>query len=91
MKFTKLQTRIGGDTRLQRWIHSSSPSWGWFLKLWCRRTTYPEVFETGRDASKATAEVACGRELSFDRLSRAVDSGKGAGSVGRATDAVGYE
>jgi hypothetical protein len=75
MKFTKLQTRIGGDTRLQRWIHSSSPSWGWFLKLWCRRTTYPEVFETGRDASKATAEVACGRELSFDRLSRAVGSG----------------
>ena len=59
--------------------------------LWRGRTTYLEVFETTRDASKATAEVACGCDLCFDRLSRAVGSGQGAGSVGRAADAVGYE
>src|SRR2546430_10797769 len=41
-------------------------------KLWRGCTTYPEVLETARDASKATAEVACGRELCFDRLPRAV-------------------
>src|SRR6478672_4542552 len=60
-------------------------------KLWRGRTTFPEVFETARDASKATAEVVCGCELCIDRLSRAVGSGEGAGPVGRATDAVGYE
>ena len=60
-------------------------------KLWRGHTTYPEVLETARDASKATAEVACGCELCFDRLSRAVGSGEGARSVGRATNAVGYE
>src|SRR5690242_5934835 len=37
--------------------------WGWFCKLWRGRTTFPEVFETARDASKATAKVACGCEL----------------------------
>jgi hypothetical protein len=46
--------------------------WG---KLWRGCTTYPEVLETARDASKATAEVACGCELRFDRLPRAVGSG----------------
>src|SRR5260221_13123078 len=35
----------------------------------------PEVLETARDASKATAEVACGCELCFERLPRAVGSG----------------
>jgi hypothetical protein len=35
----------------------------------------PELLETARDASKATAEVACGCELCFDRLPRAVGSG----------------
>ena len=49
------------------------------------------MLETARDASKATAEVACGCELCFNRLSQAVGSGEGAGSIGRATDAVGYE
>ena len=44
-------------------------------KLWRGRTTYSEVFETARDARKATTEVACGCELDFDRLSRAVGSG----------------
>jgi hypothetical protein len=65
--------------------------WGRSCKLWRGRTTYPEVFETARDASKATAKVACGCKLCFNRLSRAVGSGQGAGSVGRATDTVGYE
>jgi hypothetical protein len=60
-------------------------------KLWRGRATCTEVFKTARDASKATAEVACGCQLDLDRLSRAVGSGQGAGSVGRATDAVGYE
>src|SRR6202035_495294 len=50
-----------------------------------------EVSQTARDASKATAEVACSCELCFYRLSRAVRSGYGAGSVGRAADAVGHE
>jgi hypothetical protein len=44
-------------------------------KLWRGRTTYSEVFETARDTSKATAKVARGCELCFDRLSRAVGSG----------------
>ncbi len=39
-----------------------------------RRTIRPEVLETARDASEATAEVACGRKLCFDRLPRAVVS-----------------
>src|SRR5215510_15357099 len=47
--------------------------------------------KTAGYASKATAEVACGCELRFDRLPRAVGSGKGAGPVGRATDAVRYQ
>src|SRR4029077_15337665 len=71
--------------------HSSSPSWDWSAKLWRGCTTWPQVLETARDASKTTAEVACGCELCFDRLPRAVGSGQGARSVGRATDAVGYE
>src|SRR5262249_55330827 len=69
----------------------SWPSWEWSPKLWRGRTTHPEVLATAGDASKATAGVACGCELCFDRLPRAVGSGEGAGSVGRATDAVGYE
>ena len=40
-----------------------------------RTRDLPKVLETARDASKATAEVACGRELCFDRLPRAVRSG----------------
>lgn len=40
-----------------------------------------EVFETASDASKATAEVACGCKFCFDGLSRAVRPGQGAGSV----------
>src|SRR6202040_2896056 len=66
---------------------SRSPS----HKLWRGRTFCSEVSQTARDASKATAEVACSCELCFDRLSRAVRSGYGAGSVGRAADAVGHE
>jgi hypothetical protein len=57
--------------------------------LWC--STRSEVFETTRDARKATAEVACGCEFCFDGLSRAVGSGQGAGSVGRAPYPVGYK
>ena len=53
--------------------------------------TCPEMLETGGNASKATAEVACGCELRFDWLSSAVGSGKGAGPVGRATDAIRYQ
>src|SRR6516165_6271722 len=52
---------------------------------------YPEVLETARDASKAAAEIASGCELCFDRLPRAVGSSWGAGSIGRAADAVGYQ
>ena len=37
--------------------------------LWRGRMTCPEMLETAGDASKATAEVACGCELYFDRLS----------------------
>ena len=37
--------------------------------LWRGRPTFSEVFETAGNASKATAEVACGCELRFDRLS----------------------
>src|SRR6476619_4662814 len=59
--------------------------------LWRGCVTCPEMLETAGNASKATAEVACGCELCFDRLPRAVGSGQGARSVGRATDAVGYE
>jgi hypothetical protein len=44
-----------------QWIRSSWPSCEWSPKLWCGRTTHPKVLETARDASKATAEVACGR------------------------------
>jgi len=38
--------------------------WCWQSpKLWHGPTTYSEVFETARDVSQATAEVACGCEL----------------------------
>src|ERR1700745_2315526 len=67
------------------------PSWGWSTNLWRGCATCPEVLEAVRDASKAAAEVASGRQLSFDRLPRAVGSGEGAGSIGRAADAIGYE
>src|SRR5262245_54046454 len=49
--------------------------WGWSCKLRCGCTMFPEASETARDASKATAEVACGRELCLDWLPRAVGSG----------------
>src|SRR6185437_10440221 len=85
--------RPGGAVRLQhapQLIHLPSLAGG---GLWrgCRNMSCPEMLETAGNASKATAEVACGCELRFDRLSRAVGSGEGAGSVGRATNAVGYE
>src|SRR5262249_61377688 len=50
-----------------------------------------EVLGAGGEGSKGAAGVASGRELSFDRLPRAVGSGQGAGSIGRAADAIGYE
>jgi hypothetical protein len=37
--------------------------------LWRGCMTCPEMLETAGNASKATAEVACGCELRFDRLS----------------------
>jgi hypothetical protein len=41
----------------------------------CRgRTIHPEVLEAARHAREATAEVACGRELCFNRPARAVGS-----------------
>ena len=46
-------------------------------------SAYPEVLEAVRDASKAAAKVASGRQLGFDRLPRAVGSGEGAGSIGQ--------
>src|SRR5262249_56354461 len=51
-------------------------------KLWRGCTTYPEVLQTARDASKATAEVACGCELCFDRLPRTIGSAGVAGPEG---------
>jgi heme oxygenase len=41
-------------------------------KLW---RAYTEVLKTVRDASKAAAKVASGRELGFDRLPQAIRPG----------------
>jgi hypothetical protein len=67
-----LRRRLGDNS--ERWIRSSSAS-AVAPKLWRRRTAYPEVLETARDASKPTAKVACCRELYFGRLPQAVGSG----------------
>jgi len=63
--------RPGGAVRLQhapQLIHLPSLAGG---GLWrgCRNMSCPEMLETAGNASKATAEVACGCELRFDRLS----------------------
>jgi len=49
--------------------HSGLPPVAGIGGLWRGRMTCPEMLETAGDASKATAEVACGCELYFDRLS----------------------
>jgi ribosome modulation factor len=60
-------------------------------KLGGCRAACLEALETARDAGKVAAEVACGCELCIDRLTRAVSSGQGTGSIGRAANAVGYQ
>ncbi len=63
------------ETHARPYTAQHSAAVGMAPKLWRGCTTYPEVLQTARDASKATAEVACGCELCFDRLPRAVGSG----------------